>query len=409
MEMEVHPRTRAQAIFFVLMSALALVSFLFSCQALYTERHRIVSGYGDYVIFFTGAQIVRDGAGSELYDLSRQREYQEKFAVPIRAGALPFNHPPYELLWHIPLTFLSYIDAYIVWSVINVGLLLSLARWFLPRNRFDLRLMFLFMIFGFYPILVVFLQGQDSILLTYLIGAAFIALKQHNEVGAGVLLGLASFKPQLVLPIVLALACKPYQKAAAAWLVSVTLLGIISVAIVGIPGAMKYLELISWIDKVNYTINPALMPNLRGIVYLSLAAQLPIAVYPLTALLTLGVLTYIVRLWRRVPPENETIFDLTIALVLTLTVLSSYHAYTHDFALLLLPALIVTRYLLTESPRGMVPILLFLMLLILWIPFPLTYGQLLQEEKLALGSLAIIAFAVLLAMQLEFLRPPRST
>ena len=100
---------------------------------------------------------------------------------------------------------------------------------------------------------------------------------------------------------------------------------------------------------------------------------------------------------------------MTIALVLTLTVLSSYHAYTHDFALLLLPALIVTRYLLTESPWGMVPILLFLMLLILWIPFPLTYGQLLQEEKLALGSLAIIAFAVLLAMQLEFQRPPRST
>jgi hypothetical protein len=409
MEMEAHPRTRAQTIFFVLMSTLALVSLLFSCQALYLERHRIASGYGDYVIFYTGAQIVRDGAANELYDLSRQREYQDRFNVPIRAGALPFNHPAYELLWHIPLTFLSYIDAYIVWNVINVGLLLGMARWFLPRNRSDLRLMFLLMMFGFYPVLVVFLHGQDSILLTYLIGAAFIALKQHNEVAAGVLLALASFKPQLVLPIALSWACKPYQKAAAVWLVSVTLLGIISVSMVGIPGAMKYLELISSINNANYTINPALMPNIRGMVYSSLAAQFPIAVFPLTALLTLGLLAYIVRLWRRVPCENATISDLTIALILTLTTLSSYHAYTHDFALLLLPALIVTRYLFNDGPPGTVPILLFAMLLVLWIPFPFAYGHLLQKEKLAWGSLVLIAFAVLLAMQLKVLRAPRST
>jgi hypothetical protein len=296
MEMEAHPRTRAQAIFFVLMSTLALVSFLFSFQALYMERHRIVSGYGDYVIFYTGAQIVRDGAASKLYDLSRQQEYQDKFAVPIRAGALPFNHPAYELLWHIPLTFLSYIDAYVVWNVINVGLLLGLARWYLPPDRSDLRLMFSLMIFGFYPVLAVFLHGQDSILLTFLIGASIIALKQHQEVAAGVLLALASFKPQLVLPIALAWMCRPYKKAAAAWLVSAILLGILSISMVGIPGTMKYLELISWIDKANYTISPALMPNLRGMVHSLLAVQFPIAVFPLTALLTLGVFAFIVRL-----------------------------------------------------------------------------------------------------------------
>ena len=391
------------------MSALALASLLFSCQALYLERHRITSGYGDYVIFYTGAQIVRDGDASKLYDLSRQREYQDRFAVPIRAGALPFNHPAYELLWHIPLTFLSYIDAYVIWNVVNVGLLLGLARWFVPRDRADVKVMFLLMMFGFYPVLAVFLHGQDSILLMFLIGASIIALKRHNEVAAGVLLALASFKPQLVLLIAASWVCKPYQKAAAAWLVSATLLSILSVSMVGIPGAMKYLELISWIDKANYTISPALMPNLRGMVHSLLAARFPMAVFPLTALLTLGVLAYIVYLWRRVPVANETVFDLTIALTLTLAALTSYHAYTHDFALLLLPTLIVTRYLFTSGAKGSVPILLFAMLLILWIPFPLTYGQLLQKEKLAWGSLVIIAFAVLLARQLKFARSPSST
>jgi hypothetical protein len=212
-----------------------------------------------------------------------------------------------------------------------------------------------------------------------------------------------------VLPIVLACACKPYQKTAAAWLASVTVLGIISVSMVGISGAIKYLELISWIDKANYTINPALMPNLRGLVHYSLAAQFPAAVFPVTALLTLGVLGCIVGLWRRARCENETIFDLTVALTSTLTLLSSYHAYTHDFALLLLPALIVTRYLLTSSPWGTVSTLLFVIILTLWIPFPLSYGQLLQKNNLAWGSLVIIAFALLLAMQLKFIRPSSSS
>jgi hypothetical protein len=178
---------------------------------------------------------------------------------------------------------------------------------------------------------------------------------------------------------------------------------------VGIPGTMKYLELISWIDKANYTISPALMPNLRGLVHSSLAGQFPKAVFPLTVLLNLGALAGIVCLWRRASFEIENVFDLTVALTLTLAVLTSYHAYSHDFALLLLPTLIVTHYLLTGGAKGTVPVLLFAVLLILWIPFPLTYGQLLQNEKLAWGGLVIIAFAALMGLQLKFLRSPTLT
>ena len=184
----------------MLLSVLALVSVLFSGLGVYEERQRIANGYGDYVIFYTGAKIVRDGAASALYDLNLQRKYQDEFAVPIRSGALPFNHPAYELLWHIPLSALSYLEAYIVWNVFNVAILIGIAGWFVTRHRLELNLLFMLMSFGFYPVLVTFLQGQDSILLTFLISASFLALKRDKEVTAGVLLGLASFKPQFVLP-----------------------------------------------------------------------------------------------------------------------------------------------------------------------------------------------------------------
>jgi hypothetical protein len=397
---------KTQTIFFVLMSALAMVSVLFAGQALYGERERIATGYGDYVIYYSGAQIIRDGAGGDLYDLDQQRRYQVRFDVPIRKDVLPYNHPPYELLWHVPLTYLSYFNAFLVWSAINFGLLIGLARWFAPSERFDLQLMSWLMLFGFYPVLTVFLHGQDSILLLFLIAASTVALKRRKPVAAGVLLALASFKPQIVLPIALAWSCKSYRKAAVAWLVSVTSLVLLSGLMVGIPGMLKYAELISWIDKTNYTINPALMPNLRGLIHLLLAAHSPSAVAPLTGLLTLSVFAYIVYLWRRAPFATEMEFDATVALTVTLSALASYHAYTHDFTVLLLPALMVARSIISATTIGAVDVLLLIVLLILWIPFPFSYGPLLQAEKLAWLALLILVFAVLQAMQLLWLRHP---
>ncbi len=383
------------------MSALAGASLLFACHALYIQQRQIASGYGDFVIYYTGAQIVRDGAASDLYDLGRQRQYQAQYATAIRAGALPFNHPAYELLWHIPLTFLSYVNAYIIWNVINAGLLLGLGRWFAPRERPDLRWLFTIMAFGFYPVLVVFLHGQDSILLTCLIGGSMLALKRKKQVVAGVLLALGAFKPQIVLPIALSWVYRPYRKAALMFLISGILLGLLSIAMVGISGTVKYLELLSWIDKTRYTISPSLMPNLRGLIYSLLGAQYPSVVLPMTVAATIGVLVLIVRIWHGVPSDNENVFDLTVALTLTLTLLTTYHAYAHDFTLLLLPALIATRAMLVGTPNSLVPSLLLVVLLVLWIPFPLTYGRLVEAEKLAWGALAIIVFAALLALQLK--------
>ena len=150
------------------------------------------------------------------------------------------------------------------------------------------------------------------------------------------------------------------------------------------------------------------MPNIRGLVHSVLAAQMPMAVFPLTVLLSLGVYAFIVRLWRQASYDDEHVFDLTFAVTLTLVSLTSYHAYSHDFTLLLPPALIVARYLFTGGGQGMVALLLFDMLLIFWIPFPFTYGQLLQNEKLAWGAVVIIAFAALTAWQLKLVRRPNS-
>ena len=385
---------------------MAFASLLFSFDALFIERHHIAAGYGDYVIFYSGAQMVANGDSRRLYDLGLQRRYQEKFAVPIRVDALPFNHPAYELLWHIPLTSLNYLSAYIIWNGANLIFLIALARWFVPSESASVRIMCWLMVFGFYPVLVVILQGQDSILLTFLIGASIVALKKKKERVAGVLLAMASFKPQFVIPVALAWVCKPYWKAIGAWLMTITILVLISVAMVGIAGTQQYLQLLSWIDNTHYTINPLLMPNLRGLVFVALGPQFPTTSLLITATLTVGAFVYLVHLWRNSEIVDETVFEMVMALTVSLAILTSYHAYSHDLALLLLPALIVARFFFSAPNGGPIPILLFGTILLLWVPFPFTYGHLLQREMLAWGGLIIAFFSLLLTRQIRLKNSP---
>lgn len=229
----------------LLLSALALVSILFSAEMLYRERNQIKNAYGDFIIFYTGAQILRDGKGRDLYDLSVQNSYQSKFDVPIRVGPLPYNHPPFELLWHLPLSFLDYYHAYLAWSVVNMILLVLLYRIIAPWQDAQLGPMFGLMFLGFYPIVMAFLQGQDSILLTLLLAGAFANLKQKKGTIAGMLFALALIKPQFAVPSVVALVVRPNRTATKAFLGMVSLLIVISLLMVGTNGTAKLIDLLT--------------------------------------------------------------------------------------------------------------------------------------------------------------------
>ena len=73
----------------------------------------------DFTEFYVAGQMVREGMGSQLYDLGLQAQKQSLVA-PIHAFYL---RPPFEAILFIPLTFLDYRTAYAVWVLVSVGLL----------------------------------------------------------------------------------------------------------------------------------------------------------------------------------------------------------------------------------------------------------------------------------------------
>jgi len=386
----------------LLLSGLAVASTLLAVDLAFEERPQIVAGYGDFIIFYTGAQILRDGLGPDLYNLSVQRKYQSKFDVAIRSGPLPYNHPPFELLWHIPLTYLPYVKAYLAWSGVNLFFLLLLYLGLGRSEDRNFTVMSVFMFSGFYPVTVALLHGQDSILLCVLMGASFWMLRRGKNALAGILVALALIKPQFALPVVAVGLAPSRMSAAKSFVIAALALMVISLTMIGYEGAAKYLELIATIDRLNYTIAPQNMANLRGLIYSALNHDYPQFIFPAVALLTLGIYGFLALLWAKASRDSNDTLDLRFALTITLIVLASYHCYIHDLSLMLLPAMLIAKRLLTTAGSWSVnQRLLVIVLMILWIPFPLTYRPLLLNGQFAWASLLLMTFAALIGVELK--------
>ena len=82
----------------LILAALVAGSLIFHLAILWESRWKIAAGYGDFIIFYTGAQIINDGKSKELFKIETQNSYQSKFDVPQLEWPLPFNHVTGDLV-----------------------------------------------------------------------------------------------------------------------------------------------------------------------------------------------------------------------------------------------------------------------------------------------------------------------
>lgn len=314
-------------------------------------RERIGQGYADFTIFYAAGQMVRQGLGHRLYDDALQFQIQRSFAsgVRIRQGPLPYNHPPFEALIFLPLTSLSYPAAYAVWSLVNLGILLTLLLVLRSHiailHREPLGLWWLGAM-AFFPVFVALLQGQDTILLLFLQAFSYVSLKRKFDFVAGSWLGLGSFKIHLVLPLILFLLAWKRKKAVMGFALTCFCLGAVSIAIVGWPEAMRYPHYVLHLEKImgRGAIVPSDMPNLRGMVEgWSVPRAFPGAAHLLTAALSAGLLFWVVMNGRTQPDSSDD-FDMKFSAAIVATLLVSYHSFAYDLTLLILPVLLIINH-----------------------------------------------------------------
>ena len=163
-----------------------------------------------------------------------------------RADAHYFIRPAFEAFFYIPFTWFSYRRASALALIGNLGLLAILV-WKLPiwlAAPSALRPALRLALAVFYPFLWSIVLGQDTLLLTLLVGYALSRDVVGGDAGAGVTIGLCAWKPNLtgLLPFGL-LAARRWRMAIYSLATSSVLL-ILSFGLVGVQGFRQWVQLV---------------------------------------------------------------------------------------------------------------------------------------------------------------------
>lgn len=268
--------------------------------------------------FYFAGKLVRSGQISRLYDTSAYRPLVAELGTADRNatnGWYYFNRPAFEAPLFIPLSLVSYEAAKILARVINIFLVVilvwKLPQWFHVPNESRLYLPV------YLPFLVSVAFGQDTLLLTLIVSAGLYLALKGRDLPAGVVLALAVFKPHLIFLLPFAFAASRRWKLLGSFLITGSMLGIISLALVGVQGVHEWILLLR---APSTDIGPQVMGNIRA---LAIHLGKPAAIAATFA--GLGSFAFILK---------RGSFSEKFAAAIIMGLLLSPHTYPQDYSLL---------------------------------------------------------------------------
>jgi alpha-1,2-mannosyltransferase len=319
--------------------ALSLLVGYFAQRFPQTQKGR------DFADFYIAARMVHDGRGAEIYDPLAQDEYLKKYAG--RVGTY-FIHPPFETLIYLPFALFPLYSAYALWCCANATLLGATAalvsKYVLPRWNWRILLSCSLV---FVPLLLNFMQGQDSLILLFLPTLALVAAEQKSDLAAGCILACGLFKFHLVLPVALLTVARASRKMAGGFIAVAGGLMVLSAGISGWNWPVPYAGFLRQVSGLPLAgMNSSQMANLRGLVSVVVPGS------PRTAL-WLTVLGSLLVLYFALPPRRNTANAkscgrLIFANAILAAILIGYHLSPHDLTLLLLPMALILHHLLSS-------------------------------------------------------------
>jgi hypothetical protein len=321
-----------------------------------------LSGRADFRQFYATGAMIRAGEAKRLYDYATQKEFQDRLVSP-EPTALPFVSPAYHALFFVPLSLLSYRDAYsgfLAVNVITLGVTFALLRTWMKNLRVIYPWLPPVMFLTFMPIIMALIQGQDSILLTGILAGSFVLLTREQNFLGGALAGLGLFKFQITLPIAFVFLVWRRWRFLLGFAASGITVATFSLLLAGVEQTKLYIASLASIagltrppsDLARYPITLEQMANLHGLLFGTCGGWmsrtwLHVATISLSAVL----LTWTALRGFCVKPSS-TLFLLAIPC----SVLVGHHTYVHDLSVLLLPIIVLLNTFVPSEavgdPRG---------------------------------------------------------
>ncbi len=344
---------------------------------LWNTRTQIRHGYGDFASFYTAGTLVRRGLGAELYDHRAQWKVQQEFAsqVEIREGPLPYIRPPFEALLFAVFARWPYVTALGLWTGLKLALLVAIpilvawggpsqsraspgessssgsslsGSWKEPIPLWSVGLLAL----GTFPEFMDLLLGQDAPLLAFLFAITYWQLAKNRDAGAGLALGLALFKFQLVIPCALALWIAGRKRVWLGFVISGVAVLALSYGVVGWSGLLRYPRDLLALNHATGVglITPENQMNLRGLlIFVVGRVPYPGRIHWALAPVALAAIVYAGVLWRKAGDRRLAEgFGLSIIVAIT----TSYYAYEYDLLLLMIPLVAMLARREETQPAG---------------------------------------------------------
>ncbi len=159
----------------------------------------------DYLLFYSTGLIFRDDP-AKIYNFEAQHITQNNLISPTELPAVnPYFNPPYVALPHSWLTYVSFPNSLLIWSILSlifiifsIYLLLPLLPSSIKWSGLTLSQLIL-VTFSFFPFIEGFQAGQNHTLTLLLVSLISILSISDRLYLAGIAAGLLLYKPQFVL------------------------------------------------------------------------------------------------------------------------------------------------------------------------------------------------------------------
>lgn len=323
----------------------------------------------DYIQFYAAGLTLQQGNADLLYDFNYQSDLEIRITGPELTNFHAFITPPFLAWFFVPFSKLPYLWSYLVYSIVSLLALISSIK----LLREDKHRRTLLWTLCWFPVFATISFGQNSLISLLILSLTYVLWKRQRTFLAGMISSLILFKPQLIIGIAILwiVRWRKDWKALLGLLVGSSIIG--SLMYILLPGATKdYIQLaIKFLPNMLYNDQFPLyhLHALRGF-WILLLPGMDTLVDTLSILITLIAVGFFIRFLVNYNDRLAVCYSAAVAL----TIFVTPHAMIYDWALLLIPAILLWQEKPELKPYWVVTYAI--MWLATLLSGPLTYLQL---------------------------------
>lgn len=304
----------------------------------------------DYVMLYMAGRSVVEGVNAGLYDEAEQlRHVAETFpGLDIQTFRLPYRYPPLVAIAMVPLACLPYGMSFSLFTLASLAAFVYAMRQLLdwsglslrdaPAESSDCLVIVLRRIawtaaIGWPVFWEVLLGGQLSMIGLAIFAACLGHLHRGNQVAAGAFLGLAAYKPNLLLLAGLGIVLR-YPRAIVGVIGTGLILLGLQWAVVGEEGLRQYLELSQQLALKPWDLETPFW-KVHG---LSNCLAILVPGYERKAVLLIGLLATLIIVWAWRGTVDRSRDTSAVSMLLLVNALCNPYLPIYDLIFCLVPA-----------------------------------------------------------------------